>query len=454
MTLYETDSDLTGFEDATAELAQVSAPYATARFPLTPAVLPEEALHEFGAACATVFDGVDELLRGICGGDIRRLGRLCQAEPYELPLLEAVRDQTWSLVSRPDVVLTDGRALVVEANADSPAGLFALHDILLRAQQRLPDVAETVRGLYGPNATEPLADLVRKRMVAEDGVVAIAYWRRETETNPPHWYYGCHARELGRYGIQALVCPVEELELGPDEVRLRGERVAAVYRFFEAPEANAAAEQEYLARLLACVEAGTVGLFSGYRGEVCASKIVLALLSDERYVEHMPAELAVRLERHIPWTRLVQDRRTVHDGESVDLLPWIREHRDDLVLKAVRGRGGEKVLIGGETDPAEWDAAITAAHQAGDRGRPWIVQRLVRPPVTEFAATDGNGGIVRGSAPTIYSVFVLERRPVGVLRRIGYGRSLNINGRSGFVPAPVWWEPQGLSVNGQAGGTA
>jgi hypothetical protein len=428
---------------ATAELREVSAPYAApARFALTPVVLPSTTLQRLEDASDAIFDGLDALLRDVCAGDLRRLAALCRAPEHELPLLEATPDQDWTAVARPELVLAGERVAVVELNCDSPAAQFALHDLLLRAQRRLPraDATLTAAGARASAVTPPLVESLR-RMGAGEGVVAINYWRREEAAGPIHWYLGCLARELVRYGLEAEVCPVEGLDLSREPVRLRGRPVSVVYRCFESPALEDGAERAVLDRLLDRVAAGATSLFSGFRGEICASKICLALLSDERYAPALPAAVVSRLEPYVPWTRVVESRRTRYDGERVDLLPWALEERARLVLKPVRGHSGLGVLIGRETAREEWERCLTQAERGGAEGAPWVLQELVEPDEEELTTTGDDGSPASARVPSTHSLFVVDRKVFGVLRRYGVSptKTLNVNGRSGYVPAPVWW---------------
>lgn len=421
-------------DQALAELRDVGAPYATAQFPLTLAVLDWPVMQELSASCQALFDGLDALLRDICAGDLRRLAALCRVPEHEIDLVAGRLVQDWGTVARPDVVIHGGRAMIVEPNCDSPAGLFSLHDMLYRVQRPLVGA-----GVQPRVATPALAERLRAELAVPDGVVAICYWRKEAARKRPHWYYGALALELARYGIKAVACPVEDLAWEPEAVMIAGDRVGAVYRFFESPEQDEQAERALLAELIDRVVVGQVGLLTGYQGEVFASKICLALLSDETYTSRMAPELAGRLARHVPWTRVIEPGHTRVHGELVDLLPWIRANRELLVLKPVRGHGGIGVVIGQEATQGEWEKAVAEAAGA----QPWLAQELVAPERVGFSMyADRDGGCVEtGTAPAIYGVFMVDRRPVAVLRRLGVSSadSLNINARSGFVPQPVWW---------------
>jgi hypothetical protein len=429
--------------EATVELRAVSAPYASpSRFPVAPVVLPLTTLNRLEEAASAIFDGLDALLHHVCGSNLQRLATLCLAPEHELSLVDATPDQDWTTIARPELILAGERVAVVELNCDSPAAQFALHDLLLRAQRRLPrtDAMLTAAAARATPVTPPLVETLR-RMQPHDGLVAVCYWRREETAGPVHWYLGCLAHELARHGLEAEVAPVEELDLSGEPVRLHGKPVSVVYRCFESPAVEDEAERAWLDRLLACVAARATSLFTGFRGEICASKICLALLSDERYVEAMPAGEVSRLEPYVPWTRIVERRRTRYEDRPIDLLAWAAKHRDRLVLKPVRGHSGLGVLIGRETDPREWERSLLHAEHRGRTRAPWVLQELVEPDEEEVTTRGEDGKPRTVRVPATHSMFVVDRQVFGVLRRYGVSaeKTLNVNGRSGYVPAPVWW---------------
>ena len=66
--------------------------------------------------------------------------------------------------------------------------------------------------------------------------------------------------------------------------------------------------------------------------------------------------------RHILWTRVLSDRRTMlPDGGTGDLLEYVRTQHETLVLKPNRAYGGDGIVIGPAVTPTEWEAALQAA---------------------------------------------------------------------------------------------
>jgi hypothetical protein len=106
--------------------------------------------------------------------------------------------------------------------------------------------------------------------------------------------------------------------------------------------------------------------------KILHKKASLAVLSDERNERFYDAEARGAIAAHIPWTRVVEERRTRSDGQEIDLLPWIADHKDDLVLKPNDEYGGKGIVLGWEVTPDDWRAALRTALQT-----PYIVQRRI-----------------------------------------------------------------------------
>ena len=65
-----------------------------------------------------------------------------------------------------------------------------------------------------------------------------------------------------------------------------------------------------------------------------------------------------RSRGHVPWTRCVRPGKSDYYGEEIDLLEFIGERRDRLVLKPNDDYGGHGIYIGWNTDEIGWDEAI------------------------------------------------------------------------------------------------
>jgi hypothetical protein len=102
------------------------------------------------------------------------------------------------------------------------------------------------------------------------------------------------------------------------------------------------------------------------------SKSVFALLSDPSYRSLFEPEVAAALARYIPWTRRVIQGKTAYRDQTVDLVPFIAAHRDNLVLKPADEYGGMGVVLGWECDDATWTSTLDHALR-----HPYVVQERV-----------------------------------------------------------------------------
>jgi hypothetical protein len=120
------------------------------------------------------------------------------------------------------------------------------------------------------------------------------------------------------------------------------------------------------------------------------------------------------MRRHVLWTRVVSERRTVSPaGDRIDLLEYARRDRESLVLKPNRAYGGDGVLVGATATQSAWETAIDRALADEDR---WVVQQVASIPVKTFHVLDDADElhvepfyIVMGFAPSRYGVAIVAR---------------------------------------------
>lgn len=132
------------------------------------------------------------------------------------------------------------------------------------------------------------------------------------------------------------------------------------------------------------VRDGAVCFVNPFACKPLHKKASLAVLSDERNAAIFSTAERAAIARHVPWTRVVEERRTEAEGRAVELIPWIRAERERLVLKPNDDYGGAGIVLGWEVDDAAWDAAVTRALAA-----PYIVQRRIALPAEPFPALLG-----------------------------------------------------------------
>jgi len=144
-------------------------------------------------------------------------------------------------------------------------------------------------------------------------------------------------------------------------------------------------------------------------------KSIFELFTDPVLAERLfSAEERQVMRRHVLWTRLVAERRTVSPfGEHIDLLEHARRERESLVLKPNRSYGGDGVMVGHSVAQGAWEQALDRA-LAEPNG--WVLQQAAPIPVKSFHVLDDAGElhvepfyVVMGFASNRYGVAMLAR---------------------------------------------
>jgi uncharacterized circularly permuted ATP-grasp superfamily protein len=117
---------------------------------------------------------------------------------------------------------------------------------------------------------------------------------------------------------------------------------------------------------------GCPGLLNAARGgRVTIANAVGNGVADDKLVYTYVPELV----RYYLGEEPVLKNVDTHRCEDPDMLPWVLERLDELVLKPVDGSGGKGLVIGPQASDAELDA-LRDRLQADPRG--WIAQRVIQ----------------------------------------------------------------------------
>ncbi len=143
-------------------------------------------------------------------------------------------------------------------------------------------------------------------------------------------------------------------------------------------------------------------------------KSCFEVFTDPRFAQYFSVDERNMFRHHVLWTRTLSDRRTTDPhNEIIELLEYVRAHREILVIKPNRAYGGEDVLIGPSVTDGEWADAIERAMKEPGA---WVVQRLAKISVYEFPVLADDGTVqaapfyvVVGLASTKYGVAILGR---------------------------------------------
>jgi uncharacterized circularly permuted ATP-grasp superfamily protein len=176
---------------------------------------------------------------------------------------------------------------------------------------------------------------------------------------------------------------------------------------------------------------GAAVFVNSLRCQLSEDKAFLALLTDDAFTALLSADERALVARTVPWTRKLEERRTLKDGREVDLPAFLRDHREELVLKPAHGYGGRDVLVGDETPAAAWEEALRAG-----MGRAWVAQE--RMPIPEESFPTCEGGALRFEDFKVNAnPFYVAGGDVGAVARASRQSVINVSAGGGSVPTFV-----------------
>jgi glutathionylspermidine synthase len=334
-------------------------------------------------------------------------------------------------ICRLDAFLQGYDVKFLEFNADSPAGIGytdVLHDGLRRAID-LPRVNAEFETAYTPMLPLLIDTLLEayRELRGERGdlpeVPRLALVDVEGSPSVPEFRIVCAAAR--RAGIEALWGTLDEVEYDGSLLRVQGEPVHLVYRralLEDLPEGD----------LIAAARDRRAAVVNPFRARVANNKKLFALLQDPRFA-HLVGERERRvIDETIPWTRVLAAGRTSYGDWVVDLLQFVSDNRERLVLKPASDYGGHGVSLGLETGQAEWDRLIEEHAEAGD----YVVQEYVPVPEEMFPTVE-NGHVQMRLKRFNINPFGIGGRYAGMITRISDRAVINVSAGGGLLPSVV-----------------
>ena len=335
-------------------------------------------------------------------------------------------------VSRLDAFLHDYDVKFLEFNTDSPAGM-AWTDMLyeaLRDKVELPRVVEVFDTGYTPvlpevvntlldayrasRATQPdLPETPRLAVVDVAGTPTVAEFRLV-----------CRLAEEA--GLETVVATLDEVSYDGSRLVVQGEPVHLVYRRALVEEFTADSPLAIAARERRVV------VVNPFRVHVATNKKILALLQDERFAHLIKGSEVETIRQTVPWTRILRPGRTTYGNWRFELLSFVSDNRERLVLKPATDYGGRGVMLGMEADPDSWEAAVEEHADRGD----FIVQEYVPIP-EEMFPTIGDGHVQMRLKRFNINPYCIGGRYVGMMTRISDQAVINVAAGGGILPSVV-----------------
>jgi hypothetical protein len=347
--------------------------------------------------------------------------------------------KTASTAARADAFLLPDSLAFAEYNAESPAGLAYSQGLAELFGET--SIMERFRDGFDARMYRPV-EMMREALLSSyrefggksNPTVAIVDWREV----PTFTEFELLRDAFTHAGVRTVISDPRELTYeaastrGPEGLYAAGQRIDLVYR--RVLLNDIVARPDECRALLTAYERRSVCVANTLQCKIPHKKAFFAVLTDDRRAALFSAAERELIHRHVPWTAVVREGTVRRRGEDLDLLPYLRLHRNRIVIKPNDEYGGSGVTLGWETSESEWDATIQRAI-GGGHGI-WVAQEKIEVRRDVFPVCTDDGVQMRDMLVD-FAPYVFRGRLAGFLTRLSATGLANVTSGGGQVPAFV-----------------
>jgi hypothetical protein len=338
-----------------------------------------------------------------------------------------------STASRLDAFLLPNSLKFAEYNGESPAGA-GYTETLAEIFRELPVMREFASSyeIHSYPLSANLLDALLMSYLDWGGTtkrpqVLITDWREV-----PTWSeFEILKARFERLGVPVVLADPRDLHFDGKHLTANGKKIDLVYRRVLMNDIVARAAE--CKALVDAVAANAVCMANHFRCKIPHVKAFFAVLTDERNDALFSFGERELIRKHVPWTRVVADVRTAHHGEPVELLAFLRNERENLVLKPSDEYGGSGVTLGWESSEAAWDATIEKAMTASQGC--WIVQERIAIRREVFPWIQPGGEVEFRDMLVDFAPYLFRGKVSGFLTRLSATGLANVTSGGGQIPA-------------------
>jgi hypothetical protein len=343
-----------------------------------------------------------------------------------------------STASRLDAFLLPESLKFAEYNGESPAGA-GYSETLGEIFREMPVMAQFSKrySVHSYPLSAKLLDALVLSYVDWGGAskrpqIAIVDWK-----GVPTWSeFEILKARFEKMGVPTLVADPRDLTFDGQKLSAHGKNIDLVYR--RVLINDIVAKPAECAALVNAYTANAVCVANSFRCKIPHVKTFFAVLTDERNEALFSEAERNVIANHVPWTRVVADVRTMHHGESIDLLAFIRKERENLVLKPSDEYGGTGVTLGWETSDSAWENAIESAISSPgpeNNGASWIVQERIPIRREVFPYITASGDVEFRDMLVDFAPYLFRGKLAGYLTRLSATGLANVTSGGGQIPA-------------------
>ena len=337
-----------------------------------------------------------------------------------------------SPTARLDSFLTEESYSFVELNGESPAGI-AYADAAYEIFESLPVMKRfaekyNVRRFHGrPLMLKVLLDCHEEFLGRKpDRAPHIAIV--DLKGMPTLKEFELFRDYFEAQGYPSIIASPDELEFANGRLRKLDFEIDIVYKRLLVNEYLPIMDEH--PALLDAYRAGAVCMVNSFRSKVIHKKALFAVLTDARYARLFSSDEREAIAAHVPWTRQVRAGKSDYHGEEIDLLKFINERRDRLVLKPNDDYGGHGIYIGWNIDEIGWDEAICNALGNGD----YLVQERVPTAREVFPALTDDDEINFVEQLVDLDPMLFNGKVGSAFTRLSSNELANVTAGGGMVP--------------------
>jgi len=340
-----------------------------------------------------------------------------------------------SPTARLDSFLTDDAYSFVELNGESPAGI-AYGDAAYQIFAELPVMkrfAESynLRRFEGrPLMLKVLLDCHEeflRRKPERAPQIAIV----DLKGMPTQKEFELFREYFEAQGYPSIIASPDELEFSGGRLRRGDFEVDIVYKRLLVNEYLPIMNEQRA--LLDAYRAGAVCMVNSFRSKLIHKKALFAVLTDAKYSALFSSDEQEMIRAHVPWTRRVRAEKSDYFGEEIDLLQFVSDRRDRLVLKPNDDYGGHGIYIGWNIDEIGWHEAIHNALANGD----YLVQDRVPTAREVFPALTPDGKINFAEQLVDLDPLLFNGKVGSAFTRLSSNELANVSAGGGMVPTFV-----------------
>ena len=340
-----------------------------------------------------------------------------------------------SPTSRLDSFLTSTAYSFVELNGESPAGIAyadAAYDIFsaLPVMQKFNE-RFTTRPLYGRRLMlDVLLGSYEEYLGRKpDHTPRIAIV--DLKGLPTQKEFELFKEFFEAEGYPSIICSPDELEFSRGRLCAGDFAIDIVYKRLLVNEYLPIIDD--FPALLDAYRAGVICMVNSFRSKLIHKKALFAVLTDQRRAHLFTKAEQEAIAAHVPWTRIVRDQRSDYKGKEIDLIKFIVENSERLVLKPNDDYGGHGITIGWNSDEIRWEEALRGAIVDGD----YLVQERVPTARETFPALLEDGSLDFAEQLVDLDPLLFNGRLGSAFTRLSYTELANVTSGGGMVPTYI-----------------